>query len=223
MTIGEAISQVKLENRAYSDDSMLTDRYIWHKIRNKTILFLKQRNDKFHLNNNNFLYTVLDCVEMELVDSVTCCQEIPACKILRSKNPIPKIAESNFSSVIKGIYTLDSSQRLDFVSINDVVRLSKSKYKPSGIKAFIKNNYLFIPFKEYPKAVTIEAYFEDPLEVALVNECGAKDGCLAYQDMEWKAPSDLQGTILAEVTKEIINFFDRITTDENTDKNEQMK
>lgn len=223
MTIGEAISQVKTEHRAYSDDSMLTDRFIWNKIQAKTMMLLKQRNDQFKLNNNNFLYSVLDCVEMELVDSVTCCKEIPACEILRSKKPLPKIAESNLSSVVKGIYTLDTSERIDFVNVNDVVRLSKSKYKPKGIKAFIRNNYLYIPFRKYPKAVTIEAFFEDPMDVILFNECIQKDHCMRMQDVEWKAPSDLQSVIFAEVGKEILAFFAQINPDENADKNELSK
>ena len=143
MTIKAAISQVKSDNKAFSDDSMLTNRFVWSKIQSKTLFFLKQRNDRFNLNNNNFLYSVLDCVEMEMVNSINCCKEIPACEILRSVEKLPKIAESNLTSIIKGIYNLDNSERIDFVSINDVIRLSNSKYKPKGIKAFIKDEYLF--------------------------------------------------------------------------------
>ena len=84
MKISSAISQVKTDNRSFSSDSMLTDRFIWSKIQSKTLFFMKQKNDKFNLNNNNFLYTILDCLELELVDSINCCKEIPACQILRS-------------------------------------------------------------------------------------------------------------------------------------------
>jgi hypothetical protein len=56
MTIKSAISIIKSDNKAFSDDSMLTNRFIWSKIQSKTLFFLKQRNDKFNLNNNNFLY-----------------------------------------------------------------------------------------------------------------------------------------------------------------------
>ena len=90
MKISEAISLVKSENQAFSDDSMLTDRFIWSKIQAKTLFFLKQKNDKFNLNNNNFLYSVLDCLEMELVNSIDCCKEIPSCEILKSKIKLQK-------------------------------------------------------------------------------------------------------------------------------------
>ena len=223
MKISEAISLVKSENQAFSDDSMLTDRFIWSKIQAKTLFFLKQKNDKFNLNNNNFLYSVLDCLEMELVNSIDCCKEIPSCEILKSKIKLPKIAESNLSSVIKGIYNLDGSERIDFVSINDVIRLSNSRYKPKGIKAFIKDGYLFIPFRKYPKAVAIEAYFEDPMEVYMLNKCKEKDMCVNYQDLEWKCQSDLHAVVIQEVNKELFNFFNRIIPDENTDKNSQSK
>lgn len=223
MNIRSAISIIKSDNKAFSDDSMLTDRFIWSKIQSKTLFFLKQRNDRFNLNNNNFLYTVLDCVEMELVNSINCCKEIPACQILRSKERLPKIAESNLSSVIKGIYNLDNSEKIDFISINDVIRLSNSKYKPKGIKAFIKDGYLFIPFRKNPKAVAIEAYFENPLEVYQINKCKEQDSCISYPDLEWKCPSDLQSVIIQEVNKELSYFFNRIIPDENTDKNDQSK
>lgn len=224
MNIRSAISIIKSDNKAFSDDSMLTDRFIWSKIQSKTLFFLKQRNDRFNLNNNNFLYTVLDCVEMELVNSINCCKEIPACQILRSKERLPKIAESNLSSVIKGIYNLDNSEKIDFISINDVIRLSNSKYKPKGIKAFIKDGYLFIPFRITPKAVAIEAYFEDTLEVYNRNNCKSiKDSCLSYLDLEWKCPSDLQTVVIQEVNKELSVFYHRLIPDENTDKNEQSK
>lgn len=224
MTIKSAISIIKSDNKAFSDDSMLTNRFIWSKIQSKTLFFLKQRNDKFNLNNNNFLYSVLDCVDMEMVNSINCCKEIPACEILRSVEKLPKIAESNLASIIKGIYNLDNSERIDFVSINDVIRLTNSKYKPKGIKAFIKDEYLFIPFRKNPKAVAIEAYFENPLEVYQRNKCHKnQDNCLSYLDMEWKCPSDLQSVIIQEVNKELSYFFNRMIPDENTDKNDQSK
>lgn len=224
MTIKTAISQVKSDNKAFSDDNMLTNRFVWSKIQSKTLFFLKQRNDKFNLNNNNFLYSVLDCVEMEMVSSINCCKEIPSCDILRSVEKLPKIAESNLASIIKGIYNLDNSERIDFISINDVIRLSNSKYKPKGIKAFIKDEYLFIPFRKTPKAVAIEAYFENPLEVYQRNKCNKElDSCISYLDMEWKCPSDLQSIIIQEVNKDLSYFFNRMIPDENTDKNELIK
>lgn len=223
MTIKAAISQVKSDNKSFSDDSMLTNRFIWSKIQSKTLFFLKQKNDKFNLNNNNFLYSTLNCIDMELVNSIDCCKEIPSCEILRSKDKLPKIAESNLSAIIKGIYNLDGSERIDFVTINDVIRLTNSKYKPKGIKAFIKDEYLFIPFRKFPKAVAIEAYFEDPLEVYRRNECKEQNQCLSYLDLEWKCPSDLQSVVIQEVNKELSYFFNRIIADENTDKNEQSK
>ena len=223
MTIKSAISIIKSDNKAFSDDSMLTNRFIWAKIQSKTLFFLKQRNDKFNLNNNNFLYSVLDCVNMEMVNSINCCKEIPACEILRSVEKLPKIAESNLASIIKGIYNLDNSERIDFVSINDVIRLTNSKYKPKGIKAFIKDEYLFIPFRKNPKAVAIEAYFENPLEVYQRNKCKEQDSCISYYDLEWKCPSDLQSVVIQEVNKELAYFFNRTIADENTDKNDQSK
>ena len=223
MTIKSAISVIKSDNKAFSDDSMLTNRFIWSKIQSKTLFFLKQRNDKLNLNNNNFLYSVLDCVDMEMVNSINCCKEIPACEILRSVEKLPKIAESNLASIIKGIYNLDNSERIDFVSINDVIRLTNSKYKPKGIKAFIKDEYLFIPFRKNPKAVAIEAYFENPLEVYQRNKCKEQDSCISYYDLEWKCPSDLQSVVIQEVNKELAYFFNRTIADENTDKNDQSK
>jgi hypothetical protein len=224
MKIREAISIIKSDNKAFSDDTTLTNRFIWSKINSKTLLFLKQRNDKFNLNNNNFLYSILDCVEMELVNSINCCKEIPSCKILRSKKKLPKISESNLSSIIKGIYTLDSSEKIDFISINDVIRLTNSKYSTKGIKSFIKDGYLFIPFRKAPKAVMIEAFFEDPLEVFNFNTCTNNVSmCVSYLDMEWKCPSDLQTIVLQEVNKELFTFHHRLVTDENTDKNESIK
>lgn len=223
MKIKTAISTVKHENQSFSDDSMLTDRYIWSKLLSKTLLFLKQKNDRFSLNNNNFIYTNLNCIDMELVDSIDCCKDIPACKILRSKIRIPNIAESTLSSVVKGIYNLDGTEKIDFITKNDAIKIFDSRYKPKKIKAFIDNGHLIIPFRKNPRAVAMEAFFENPLEVYMLNECKQKDYCVNFQDLEWKCPSDLQSAIIQEVQKDIFNFYNRITPDENTDKNSQSK
>lgn len=224
-TIGSAISQVKTDNKVLSVDSHISDRYVWNKINDTALLFVKQKNDRFNLNNSSFIYTTLNCVEMCLVNSVDCCIDIPSCKILRSKKPIPKIAESNLGSALKGIFTLDSGERIEFITENDVVRLSKQRYKPQGIKAFLKNDYLYIPFRESPKAVSITAYFEDPLEIYFNNSCDDSkiDYCKNFQDIEWKVPSDLRNAILNEVTKFILGSYQQIPGDENTNKNENLK
>lgn len=221
MTIGQAISQVKSDNRIFNDDSMLTDRFIWHKIKTFSQLFIKQKNDKFDL-NTNFIYSTLTCIDMIMVDSTECCPGLPACKILRSAEKIPRIVDSNSSSVMRGIYTVDSGIRIDLVTIDDIIRMNSSKYKSKGIKAFFKDDYLFIPWRENPKAVTIDAHWENPEEVFFMNECKKKDFCMSVQDMEWRVPSDIQSAVLQEVNKEIANFYSRIRPDENTNKNEAI-
>ena len=224
-TIGSAISQVKTDTKTLTVDSHISDRYVWEKINDSGLLFLKQKNDRFNLNNSSFIYTTIGCIEMCLVNSVDCCIDIPSCKILRSKKPIPKIAESNLASAIKGIFTIDSGERIDYVTENDIIRLSKTRYKPQGIKAFVKNGHLFIPFRETPKAVAMTAYFEDPLEVYFFNECDKTklDYCTSYQDLEWKIPSDLRNAILQETTRAILGTYSQVPTDENTNKNENLK
>lgn len=228
-TIGSAISQVKTDNKVLNIDSHITDRYVWNKINDVALLYIKQKNDRFNLNNSNFIYSTLPCVEMELVSSIDCCIDIPSCQILRSKKKIPKIAESNLSSAIKGIFTLDSGERLDYINETDVVRLSKGRYKPQGIKAFVKNEYLYIPFRETPKAVSITAYFENPLEVYFFNSCegcgqtDTLDYCKSFQELPWNVPSDLRNAILTDVTKVILGSYQQIPTDENTNKNENLK
>ena len=39
MTIKTAISQVKSDNKAFSDDNMLTNRFVWSKIQSQNNLF----------------------------------------------------------------------------------------------------------------------------------------------------------------------------------------
>ena len=221
MKISEAVSIVRSDNKAYSDDARLSDRYIWQKIKQKTLFFIKRKNDQFNM-NGSFVYTTLDCLEMEMVDSVNCCKEIPICKILRSVVKVPKIASSDSGLIMNGMFTLDN-QGVSFITINDVGRLSKSKYKPQGIKAFIKDDYLFIPFRDTPKAVSIEAFFENPEEVYFLNECVKKDFCVNAYDMEWKAPSDIRDAILLEVNKDLFGIHNRVVNDENIDKNESIK
>lgn len=222
MTIAQAISQVKSDNRAFSDDSMLTDRFIWNKIKTYTLLFTKQKSDKYNLSSDN-TYSTLDCVNMELVDSTDCCKELPSCKILRSVDRLPKIADSNNGAIMKGIFTLDSGISIDYVSILDVIRMSSSRYKPQGIKAFMKDGYLFIPFRDKPKAVSVTAFFESPEEIYLINTCKKHDTCIRIQDQDWKVSSDIQGAILQEVNKELSAIFNRLQPDENTNKSEKIK
>lgn len=222
MNIGQVISEIKIDQRVYSDDIVLTDRYIWNKIKNKTLLFIDQRNDKFVYNHNNSMYTPI-CIEMEETVSTDCCVDIPVCPLLKSKKKIPKIAESNKSAIIKGIFSLDKRKRFVMVSLSDWIRLKRSKYKVKDNYVFMFNGYLYSDIND-ARAFIVEAYFEDVEDVpSFTCGCEESDNCYEVRDTEWKISSDLQAYVIQEVNKEISSFYQRIPQDENTNKNSTLK
>lgn len=225
MTYREAISQVSSDMVITSDDTLVTYRYIWNKIKDKTHYLVKQKNDKFNLNNTSNIYTTIPYIQMDFVDSIDENIGIPSCKILRSKCRLPKIMESNYSSVMKGIYSMDNSEKITLVTVNDWIRLSKSKYKnPNALYAFINDGYIYIPGREAPRAIKIEAYFENPEDIDDFYVCqGAEEGCTTFLDLEWNVPSDLRTVILTEVNKDLMTFNRRITPDEQPNNSENIK
>lgn len=222
MNIRAALSEIKLDQRVLSDDLIMTDRYLWNKIKNKTLLFIDQRNDKLNYNFNNNIYTPI-CMEMEITNSTECCIDIPICPLLKSKKRIPKIAESNKSALIKGIYTLDKRNKLSMVTLNDWIRLKKSKYKSKKSYVFMFDEYLYADL-DVPQAFVIEAFFENIEELPNFT-CGCEEdnNCYDVLDTEWKISSDLQAYVLQEVNKDLASFYQRIPEIENTNKNVNFK
>ena len=113
MLIRDVISRVKsLYNRgAASDDSRLSNRHVYSKIRSVRSLLIKRQQDK-RTALSPWNIQVIECLQLEIVDPATCdCVEIPGCKLLRSKCKIPTPLNADFAygAIIENVSTLDGS------------------------------------------------------------------------------------------------------------------
>ena len=166
MVIGEIIQRVQslYSKGVESDDSRLMRRHIYNKmLSTRSLLIFNKINKRQFMSKWN--YTILPCVALVIVPENECpCIVAPGCKILRSKEKLPKPANSINGYILDAVMSVDGS-----IVFHEVTYLRKNwrvddKYTSAKPDYFIKDDYLYITSTRKLKAVTVIGLFADPIE-----------------------------------------------------------
>lgn len=166
MVIGEIIQRVQslYSKGVESDDSRLMRRHIYNKmLSTRGLLIFNKINKRQFISKWN--YTMLPCVALIAVKENECpCIPAPGCTILRSKEKLPKPANSINGYIIDSVMSVDGS-----IVFHEVTYLRKNwrvddKYTSAKPDYFIKDDYLYITSTRKLKAVTVIGLFIDPVE-----------------------------------------------------------
>lgn len=211
MKVGDIIQRIQslYSKGVESDDSRLTNRHIYNKlltVRSKLIKQDLEKKKKF----NSWDKQLLRCVELEKVPAYNCpCVLPPSCKtVLRSKYKIPE----PIGGKIFSITTVDKSKKIDLLEKNAVNSLLGNKYTSKKMVGFFEDEYLYIINGGDLAVVTLEAVFEDPLEIEKFNErCeGCKD-CLECpsdpREKDFPIDADKIDTLIELSVIELVEFF----------------
>lgn len=134
------------------------------------------------------LQQVLPCVELELVDPTICCVQLPnACKILRTKLPIPNTIEFNNSKGITSVGPVDiTSNRFSFIDYARVPYIGSGRTTSKSIYAFLYERYIYIvskdPFVWNMRWISIRGIFTDPTSLGQFFNCENKP-CYSPNDV----------------------------------------
>lgn len=222
----DLVSQVKTAFKAISSDTDLSDRMVAAMIRDVSLKFIKQQNDKKKLFASPNIFTILPCLQLEEVPLSECCDYHSPCTIRKSIQTIPRIAESpNYGLLIQGVYTLDIFNRkgrsIKYTTPNRYSNSLRLGLRNMEDAYWIMGNHLYVSNQDI-EIVQLSAHFEDPVDFTLYN-CDTPPACNPNPlYLEAKIPGFLLSTIIDEVLKILSATYERAKPDTSVDnKNEE--
>lgn len=225
MLIKEAIQRVQslYSKGVQSDDSRLSARHIYSKLKSSRARLIKQKLDKNQI-ISNWNTQILPCVEMELAPQHECpCLPPIGCKILKSKYPLPKPLNSRNRQLIIYVTSIDGSTIYAETTWTEKKYKKANKYTANKLDYYIKNDYLYLTHKGGPKVVTVAGVFEDPVEAAgFTSYCEGAINCLEPLDSEFPIDEDQTDTLIEMATKELVVLFSQNKEDLTNDSKDSV-
>ena len=193
MLIRDLISRIKaLYNKgAASDDSRLSNRHVYSKIRSTRSILIKREQDK-KVKTNPWNIQVLNCIQLEVVDPSSCdCVISSGCKLLRSKCKLPKPIQSKLGTGVENVSTIDGSNVFSPTTWAKKRYKSGNKYTSDVSDYFIRDEYLYVTHNTLLTTIAVGGIFEDPYAVEEFNANG-DCACATYKDQPCVNPMDSQ-------------------------------
>ncbi len=231
MIVNDLISRVRsLYNKGpASNDSRISTRHIYSKIKSSRNLILRREADKKRRMSSWNIQTI-ECIKLELVDPNNCPCVVPSgCKLLKTTCKLPRPLQTTFGSSVSSITSLDGST---LFGKTDWVRKrykNGDKYTSEVADYFIRDEYLWITHDKLLEWVAVSAIFEDPVEVELFPynsacscACTETDCCPYPPDLEFPVDSNLVDAIIQMAAQELVQLFKAIPEDTTNDAAEKL-
>lgn len=218
MTLKEHVFAIRnLISRGPSpDDSAYSLRFIAHLLNVARALLTEQKADKYHFISEQSFQSL--CIELELSTFHNCCSVSDVdCKILRSKNPLPKFLNTRWGDFAKVMTLVGEVLSKTSPTINSysAFTITNTTPKPGW---FIHNNYLYIINNKLLQTVLMNSLFDNPVEIGEMN-CPSTDNtsCPAWYDNEYPIDPDLVGPAYRMVLDSIYRTFNLPPQDTSND------
>lgn len=231
ITIGEVIQRFQslYSKGAQSDDSRLTPRHIYSKMKTvRAKLIIEQSKKKQKINNWN--YQTLNCIEMIVVSGHECpCLPPMGCEMLRTKHKIPKPLSNMDSTLITNVSTIDGSITYSEITLRDKKYKKGNRYTANKPDYFIQNEYLYITHVlNSPRVISITGIFENPLDVdkfptLCKEDCVECEDCTSMLDKEFPLDLDLVEALVQISVEELIGIFSQSIEDQSNNTLDSLK
>lgn len=223
VTIREAISQLKVPNKAVNSDTRLTNKYLYSILKKHRDYLIKEQQNKFKLMRLNYLFQPYRCVDLiPVYKTDECCNIKSNCRIYRTKKKLPKLMIASEGPVIRRVISIDGATELFEISPSEWNRKQEdtnSKYDKT-LYYFYHNGYLYFPNLTWKK-IEIEGFFEDTIK----NYCDPEpEDCVRFLDGPFQIPQDLLARCVDNANRELLEYYHRTLPDDNQpDKNNARK
>lgn len=224
MTRREIIERVQslYSKGAASDDSRLSARHIYSKIKTARTFFLRREANKYkRLSERNVEY--LECIRMKEAEPYDCpCLPPAGYTFLKSMCPLPKTISSSLGDHLHSVTSIDGGYIFSKTSWEAKKYKSGNKYTSGTKDYFIKNDYLYITSSEKLRAVTVAGIFED-IDSFNCSYCCDEDevDCGSILDQEFKVDAHLIEPIMELAVKELVQLFTQIPEDKENDSTDR--
>lgn len=220
VTIGDAVSSIRGIVKAVKEDAFITDRFIYSLILKYGKTLIRRQDNENKIRNMRSLFETLPCDELIEVDKVSaCCNGIKSnCKIMRTKDKLPKLMEGANGPLIRGVSSIDNGIYMNPTSPQVYISIANSlNFKHNKAKYYwLIDDYLYFPNIEWD-AINIEAIWEDSISYL---KCEKK--CKLRQDENATIPDYLFGEIEPMVLRSL-GITVQLPTDPSDDKLSQIR
>lgn len=203
LLIGQVVSRLRGDLKAYNQDSGMTDRTIYAVFKKYADLLMKELDQKGRLLGFSAVFETLDWVELEEVDKIeaTCMCLQSYSTFRRTKLPMPIFREGAYGPMVRSVTSLDGSVSFSMTTLDTYNNLSKSKnFKYNKTKyCWYLNDRLYFPNVDYP-AVRVEGIFED--ETWMFN-CN-RERCIIRQEQSLNVPDYLVARVEQMALQELM-------------------
>lgn len=220
-TIGELVLRVQnLYSRgAASDDSHLSNRLIYSKMKSARAFILDRHERQMNVKN---LYEYLDCVSLIEVSKYECeCLDLYACEHLwRSEYELPKLFQFSYGHELNVFNIKIGTKKYTEIPYHRIRNSHARKYPTAVSYFFVKNNYLYFLDEDMPEVVTAQGVFEDEEEVlkfnGICNQSSQKQ-CESILEQEFKIETKFIEPMLELVIKELVLLFSQMPEDKTNE------
>ena len=185
-----------------SDDSRLTNRYIYSKLLTVRAKLIGQQYRKKQ-SVSQWNYQTLPCVELIKVPAHQC--------------PCLPPAGCYSSELIQNVTSADRALKIDRVNINAVNTQKGNKYTTKKTNYFIQDGYLYITTPVNIKVVSLNGLFGDPIAANIFKghceDCVDCAKCFDYLDFDFPIDSDLIDVLIELTVAEIMGVFSQSIED----------
>lgn len=212
MTINELLGIVRGSFKLYSDDRILTDRYIFYVSWSTAKALMKADAEKTKkiFNVSNIWHN--EYLEMEEVSTVEDCDlGIPInCTLYKSKKKLKRLVETSTGWLYKQVSSIDNTKFFYLVNATDFAIKTKIRFNKDNY-VFIHNDYLYTNVKW--DILKISGIFED------LRPC---DPCESFYNLTFPLPTYLEDICISNVVQKI-SVPARLPSDEIVNKEPESK
>jgi len=216
-TIGEAISRIRGQIKAKSEDAFMTDRYIYSLIKKYAQLFMRRQDNANKLMKFNSVWQELKYVELIEVDRVeaSCVGLSSGCIIKRSKHRLPTFMQGYWGPLIRTVSSIDGGIEVQPTQPGTYTSMSKTttfKYNNTKYYWFL-DGYIYLPNVKWD-AVKLEGVFEEDISKWT---CDTDDDCVPRYLQNLYIPEFLFSEIEGQIFNTAINTI-KIPTEDGDNK-----
>lgn len=215
-TIREYISQVKKLVKETNPDSRLTNKAVYSLLTKHARWLIRREANALKLTRFQDLYQIIDCVEVVEAPAIDpCCGISTLCTVYRTKDPLPELYEDSAGVLIQNVFSIDGSQEYTFTTAASVLRKLKSPYTrlQPAIYVYYHNRHLY--FTSMIRMVKVNGLFV----TRVVSPCNPDTTCIPFMDTPFFLPSYLEGELVANTVKELVQTYKQLPDDNNTNAN----
>lgn len=229
-TISNFCFAVKSYLQKYSSEAKPSNQLIYGIGKGVRAAMLSSRfGDKAKLFNST-AYQTIKVFPMEKSDPIDYCGIHWDSCISKSKFRLPKLMDTDTGLPAARLFLIDFSDKVGFLSPEEMIGNNTRKYKfPEG-EAFIMNDYLYV--NKLTDGVKIMGVFENPEEIDTFNTCYTFDDCgemveescdTPMLEKEFPVPASFRQAIELKTAYNVARFYGVTMQDTKNDARDETE